>query len=123
MELGDNSISTIVIKLLCISASIVIGVLMVRQSYINALRRRSALIEAVGKGLPKVGIAHLGALIINMAVIWFLCASVIALLIIVAGQSLANLTDSRWFVVSVAFTFLPIAYLILSGASLTKRLK
>ncbi len=102
MSSSDPSVTAIIIKLICVAASIVIGAIMAVESQRNAVQRRALLLAAVREGSPRSLIKQLGAFLLNLIFLWMLQFAIVTLLAVMVGSELQMLFNSTPYMVVVS---------------------
>lgn len=121
MSSSDPSVIAIVIKLICVAASIVIGAIMAVESQRNAVQRRDVLLVAVREGLPRSFLKHLGAFSLNLIFLWMLQFAVFALIFTLLGLQLDKLLHSLEYILLLSLLSLPLVIMAITGKPIPAR--
>lgn len=118
MSSTDPSVIAIVIKLICVAASIVIGSIMAVESQRNAVQRRHLLLVAVKGGLPRPFLKHICAYTLNLIFLWLLQFAVFTLTAMLVGFKLEHLLQSQLYILAVTIVSLPLLLFAIAGRPL-----
>ena len=118
MSSSDPSVIAIVIKLICVAASIVIGSIMALESQRNAVQRRDLLLVAAKDGRPRSFLKHTCAYTLNLIFLWLLQFAVFTLATMLAGFELEHLLQSQLYILAVTIVSLPLLVFAIAGRPL-----
>lgn len=121
MYSSDPSVIAIVIKLICVVASLTIGAIMAMESQHNAVQRRDLLLVAVSKGSPKSAIKHTAAFFLNLIFLWMLQFAVLTLLAVMVGIELESMLKSTPYILIVSLVAMALPCLAIVGKPVSTR--
>lgn len=121
MSSSDPSVVAVIIKLICVAASILIGGIMAVESQRNAVQRRNVFLVAVREGLPRSFLKHLGAFSLNLIFLWLLQFAVLTLISTLLGLQLDKLLHSLEYIVLLSLLSLPLVIMAISGKPIPAR--
>lgn len=121
MPSSDPSLIAIIIKLICVAASVVIGAIMAIESQRNAVQRRDLLLLAVRMGSPKSTIKHISAFLLNVIFLWMLQFAVLTLLAVMVGIELESLLKYTPYILIVSLVSMALPCLAIMGKPVSTR--
>lgn len=121
MSSSDPSLIAILIKLICVAASVVIGAIMAMESQHNGVQRRDLLLLAVRMGSPKSAIKHTSAFLLNMIFLWMLQFAVLTLLAVMVGIELESMLKSTPYILIVSLASMALPSLVIVGKPASTR--
>lgn len=118
---SDPSVTAVLIKLICVAASIVIGAIMAVESQRNAVQRRDLLLAALREGVPRSALKHTGAFILNLTFLWMLQFTVVTLLAVMGGVKLEGMLNSTPYILIVSTVGMALPGLAIAGKPISSR--
>lgn len=115
MSSSDPSVFAILIKLICVAASIIIGTIMAVESQRNAVQRRDLLLGAVREGFPRSALKHIGAFLLNLIFLWMLQFAIFTLISTLLGLELDQLLNSLRYILFISLLSLPLVFMAIAG--------